>query len=68
MYTRKERDKIITIRRRIQMLELRVAGNPHFSFDRAEISALRWALDQIASARGPLPEWKEPEEMCETTN
>jgi hypothetical protein len=64
MFTRKERDKIITIRRRIQMLELRTENKPHYSFDRAEASALRWALEQIETARGSLPEWKEPEEIC----
>lgn len=64
MYTRKEKDRIITIRRRIQYLAERSAERPDFSFDRSEMSALRWALEQIAVARGPLPEWKEPEETC----
>lgn len=59
MYTRKERDRIITIRRRMLCLEERTAKRPDFSFDRAEISALRWALEQIEIARGPLPVWKE---------
>jgi hypothetical protein len=58
MYTRKERDRIITIRRRILCLEERTTKRPDFSFDRAELSALRWALEEIVKTRGPLPEWK----------
>ena len=58
MYTRKEKNKIITIRRRIQCLEERTAKRPDFSFDLAELSALRWALEQIETTRGPLPECK----------
>jgi len=38
---------IKSLRRRAEFLRRRTEGNPDLSFDRAELSALYWALEEL---------------------
>src|SRR5689334_14831092 len=54
MYNNEERRNIHAIRRRIDWLKDRCSdGEPH-DRDRAELRALKWALREVAEARGEM--------------
>lgn len=57
-YTRPERRRLEALLVRAAHLAERIErdGAERHTFERAELCALRWALEQIVAARGALPE------------
>ena len=62
MLSARERDYLERLRKRQRHLERRVAQNPHFSFDRAEASAIRWAIEVLIGVLEPGAVIEEPAE------
>jgi len=55
-YTKPERENLAVIGRRLRHLKARIAQTSGAaSYDRAEVRALEWALEELVKARGPLP-------------
>lgn len=54
--TRRERDHLQTLQRRMEHLEARItAAGRDRSYDRAELAALRWALRRLVTTKSLTP-------------
>ena len=58
-YSRKEKNNIAAIRRRLRWLDTILASKTNH-YNAQERRALRWALAEIEKTRGPLPSEDEP--------